>query len=112
MVELGPGDAAFIPAHTKHQVTWTTPDEPTVWLALFWTEPAARRPVGPISSQPPAVPWRRSPRPTGVSALHNRSQRQLQALLHPRPNPTFQYWRATRRLNLVLTSDFRMGPMG
>jgi cupin 2 domain-containing protein len=37
-VELGPGDAAFIPAHTKHRVTWTTPDEPTVWLALFWSD--------------------------------------------------------------------------
>jgi cupin 2 domain-containing protein len=37
-VELGPGDAAFIPAHTRHQVAWTTPDEPTVWLAFFWTE--------------------------------------------------------------------------
>ena len=38
-VELGPGDAAFIPAHTKHQIAWTTPDEPTVWLAFFWTDP-------------------------------------------------------------------------
>jgi cupin 2 domain-containing protein len=37
-VELGPGDAAFIPARRKHQVAWTSPDEPTVWLALFWTE--------------------------------------------------------------------------
>lgn len=38
-VELGPGDALFIPAHTKHRVEWTTPSAPTVWLALFWTEP-------------------------------------------------------------------------
>ena len=38
-VELGPGDAAFIPAHRKHQVAWTTPEEPTVWLAIFWSEP-------------------------------------------------------------------------
>lgn len=37
-VELGPGDAAFIPAHRKHQVAWTSPDEPTVWLAVFWSE--------------------------------------------------------------------------
>lgn len=37
-VELSPGDAAFIPAHRKHQVAWTSPNEPTVWLALFWTE--------------------------------------------------------------------------
>ncbi len=38
-VELGPGDAAFIPARRKHQVAWTSPDAPTVWLALFWPEP-------------------------------------------------------------------------
>jgi cupin 2 domain-containing protein len=38
-VELAPGDAALIPAHTKHQVAWTTTDEPTVWLAFFWSEP-------------------------------------------------------------------------
>ncbi|MGB9338364.1 MAG: cupin domain-containing protein [Polyangiales bacterium] len=37
-VELGPGDAAFIPARRKHQVAWTTPDEPTVWLAVFWSD--------------------------------------------------------------------------
>jgi len=33
--ELGPGDAIFIPAHCRHRVAWTTPDQPTVWLALF-----------------------------------------------------------------------------
>lgn len=38
-VELGPGDAAYIRAHRKHQVAWTTADEPTVWLAFFWSEP-------------------------------------------------------------------------
>lgn len=37
-VELGPGDAAFIPAQRRHQVAWTTPEEPTVWLAVFWSE--------------------------------------------------------------------------
>jgi len=36
-IDLGPGDAAFIPAHRKHQVAWTTPSEPTVWLAFFWS---------------------------------------------------------------------------
>ncbi len=36
-VELGPGDAAFIPAHTRHQIAWTTPTETTVWLAVFWS---------------------------------------------------------------------------
>jgi cupin 2 domain-containing protein len=32
---LGPGDAVFLPAHCRHRVAWTTPDAPTVWLALF-----------------------------------------------------------------------------
>jgi len=29
------GDHISIPAHRKHRVEWTTPDEPTVWLAVF-----------------------------------------------------------------------------
>ncbi len=33
--ELRPGDFVHIPAHRKHRVEWTTPDEPTVWLAVF-----------------------------------------------------------------------------
>ena len=32
---LGPGDAVFLPAHSRHRVVWTDPDRPTVWLALF-----------------------------------------------------------------------------
>jgi cupin 2 domain-containing protein len=36
VVELGSGDAINIPAHQKHRVEWTTPDEPTVWLAVFY----------------------------------------------------------------------------
>lgn len=32
------GDHVVIPAHTKHRVEWTTPDEPTVWLAVFYRE--------------------------------------------------------------------------
>jgi len=32
---LGPGDAVFLPAHCRHRVTWTDPERPTVWLALF-----------------------------------------------------------------------------
>lgn len=30
------GDHVNIPAHQKHRVEWTTPDEPTVWLAVFY----------------------------------------------------------------------------
>ena len=35
-VELNPGDFVTIPAHKKHRVEWTTPDEPTIWLAVFF----------------------------------------------------------------------------
>ena len=34
-VELGPGNWIQIPAHGKHRVEWTSPNEPTVWLAVF-----------------------------------------------------------------------------
>jgi cupin 2 domain-containing protein len=33
---LGPGDFLFLPAHKRHRVTWTAPDEPTVWLAVHF----------------------------------------------------------------------------
>ena len=36
-VTLRPGDHVNIPAHTRHQVAWTAPDEVTIWLALFYT---------------------------------------------------------------------------
>ena len=36
MVEMQPGDFVSIPAHNKHRVEWTTPDEPTIWLAVFY----------------------------------------------------------------------------
>jgi cupin 2 domain-containing protein len=31
---LRPGDWVHIPAHARHRVAWTDPDQPTVWLAL------------------------------------------------------------------------------
>ncbi|KIL99253.1 hypothetical protein CCC_03471 [Paramagnetospirillum magnetotacticum MS-1] len=31
---LTPGDWLFLPAHCRHRVEWTAPDQPTVWLAL------------------------------------------------------------------------------
>jgi cupin 2 domain-containing protein len=34
--DLKPGDYVTIPAHCRHRVEWTTPDEPTVWLALHY----------------------------------------------------------------------------
>ncbi len=42
-VELGPGDYLDIPAHTKHRVAWTTPDEPTIWLAVHYSGPQEPR---------------------------------------------------------------------
>lgn len=35
-VLMKPGDFVNIPAHQKHRVEWTTPDEPTVWLAVYY----------------------------------------------------------------------------
>ena len=32
---LGPGDSLYLPPRCRHRVTWTDPDRPTVWLALF-----------------------------------------------------------------------------
>jgi mannose-6-phosphate isomerase-like protein (cupin superfamily) len=34
-IHLKPGDHVTIPAHRRHRVEWTTPNEPTVWLAVF-----------------------------------------------------------------------------
>jgi len=31
---LAPGDWAMIPAHTRHRVAWTDPEQTTVWLAV------------------------------------------------------------------------------
>ena len=33
-IALAPGDHLLIPAGLRHRVTWTAPDEPTVWLAV------------------------------------------------------------------------------
>ena len=38
-VEMGPGDFINIPAHTRHRVEWTTPDEPMLWLAVYYGDP-------------------------------------------------------------------------
>lgn len=36
-IDLAPGDFINLPAHTKHRVEWTNPDEQTVWLAVsYW----------------------------------------------------------------------------
>lgn len=35
-VEMKAGDFINIPAHKRHRVEWTTPDEPTIWLAVHY----------------------------------------------------------------------------
>jgi cupin 2 domain-containing protein len=35
-VEMGAGDYLQIPAHCRHRVEWTDPDQETVWLALHY----------------------------------------------------------------------------
>ena len=35
-IDLKPGDYISIPAHKRHRVEWTTPDAPTVWLAVHY----------------------------------------------------------------------------
>lgn len=35
-ISLTPGDFVLIPAGRRHRVEWTTPDEPTIWLAVFF----------------------------------------------------------------------------
>ena len=39
LIELKPGCAVNIPAHTRHRVEWTAPNEPTIWLAVHFDGP-------------------------------------------------------------------------
>lgn len=48
---LKPGDYLLIKAHHRHRVTWTEPDQPSVWLALHF-DPAIGE--GKTSQQPDA----------------------------------------------------------
>ena len=34
---LNPGDHVLIPAHKKHRVEWTSDEEQTIWLAVFFS---------------------------------------------------------------------------
>lgn len=36
-IHLRAGDHLTIPAHRRHRVLWTSPHEPTVWLAVYYT---------------------------------------------------------------------------
>lgn len=37
-VEMKPGSFIDIPAHKRHRVEWTSPDEQTIWLAVHYGE--------------------------------------------------------------------------
>ena len=36
-LEMTPGSYVDIPAHRRHRVEWTDPNQPTVWLAVHYT---------------------------------------------------------------------------
>lgn len=36
VIAMEAGDFVNIPAHTRHRVEWTSPDEPTIWLAVHY----------------------------------------------------------------------------
>ena len=38
-VEMQPADWINIDAHEKHRVEWTTPEGPTIWLAIHYQRP-------------------------------------------------------------------------
>jgi cupin 2 domain-containing protein len=37
-IEMRPGDFVNLPAHRRHRVEWTTPTEPTIWLAVHYAD--------------------------------------------------------------------------
>lgn len=50
-VILKPGSFIHIPAHVRHRVEWTEPDQRTVWLAVFhreWLAPASPQGRAPL----------------------------------------------------------------
>lgn len=49
-VSLSAGEHLFLPAGLKHRVTWTDPDNPTVWLALHLNEPVEDTSSSDVSS--------------------------------------------------------------
>ena len=36
LLQMQPGDYVDLPAHLRHRVEWTDPDQETVWLALHY----------------------------------------------------------------------------
>ena len=38
VLDLAAGSFITIPAHTRHRVEWTDPDQPTIWLAVLYSD--------------------------------------------------------------------------
>lgn len=38
IIDLKPGDYVNIASHEQHRVSWTDPDNLTVWLAVFYSD--------------------------------------------------------------------------
>ena len=36
LIEMKAGDCINIPAYERHRVEWTSQDQPTIWLAVFY----------------------------------------------------------------------------
>jgi cupin 2 domain-containing protein len=36
IIVMRPGDYLDIPAHVRHRVEWTDPEEDTIWLTIFY----------------------------------------------------------------------------
>ena len=53
-VELRPGDHLTIPAGRRHRVEWTSPDEPTIWVAVFYPSGKSSTFSGPNRLPPPS----------------------------------------------------------
>ena len=43
---MKPGDYVLIPAHRRHRVDWTDPEEATVWLAIHCDDTGNAQPAG------------------------------------------------------------------
>lgn len=38
IVEMWPGSFIDIPAHRRHRVEWTDPQQPTIWLTVYYED--------------------------------------------------------------------------
>jgi cupin 2 domain-containing protein len=35
-IDMTPGSFINIPAHRRHRVVWTDPEQPAIWVAVWW----------------------------------------------------------------------------